>query len=79
MAPLLESVEGVHADRIAGGHPILAILAAMLLPALGKAKAKAQGIQCLGNLRQLSLARFMYASLSYDGTTLYVVPPAKPL
>src|SRR5262245_14935557 len=39
---------------------IIAILAAMLLPALAKAKTKAQGIQCLNNLKQLSLACLMY-------------------
>jgi prepilin-type N-terminal cleavage/methylation domain-containing protein/prepilin-type processing-associated H-X9-DG protein len=40
---------------------IIAILAAMLLPALSKAKQKAQGIYCMNNLKQLSLAWTMYA------------------
>ena len=40
---------------------IIAILAAMLLPALAKAKAKAQGIGCLSNLKQLQLCWTMYA------------------
>ena len=39
---------------------IIAILAAMLLPVLGKAKQKAQGIQCINNLRQLTLAWILY-------------------
>jgi prepilin-type N-terminal cleavage/methylation domain-containing protein/prepilin-type processing-associated H-X9-DG protein len=45
---------------------IIAILAAMLLPALARSKQKAQGIQCMNNSRQLTLAWVMYASDSND-------------
>ena len=40
---------------------IIAILAALLLPALGKAKSRAQAIQCMGNSKQLAIAVNMYA------------------
>jgi len=45
---------------------IIAILAAMLLPALTKAKQKAQGIQCLNDHRQLCYGWRMYAEDSND-------------
>jgi prepilin-type N-terminal cleavage/methylation domain-containing protein/prepilin-type processing-associated H-X9-DG protein len=60
---------------------IIAILAAMLLPALGKAKQKGQGIQCMSNHRQLALAWRMYSEdnrdvLVYASTsTMQSAPP----
>jgi prepilin-type N-terminal cleavage/methylation domain-containing protein/prepilin-type processing-associated H-X9-DG protein len=45
---------------------IIAILAAMLLPALSKAKAKAQGVYCMNNTRTVLLAFHMYANDNND-------------
>jgi len=48
---------------------IIAILAGLLLPALAKAKTKAQGILCMSNLKQLELAHLMYPVDNLDRIT----------
>jgi prepilin-type N-terminal cleavage/methylation domain-containing protein/prepilin-type processing-associated H-X9-DG protein len=45
---------------------IIAILAGMLLPALGRAKAKAQGIMCMNNGKQIMVANHMYQGDNND-------------
>jgi prepilin-type N-terminal cleavage/methylation domain-containing protein/prepilin-type processing-associated H-X9-DG protein len=40
---------------------IIAILASLLLPVLGRAKLRAQGVQCMNNTRQIMLGWLMYA------------------
>ncbi len=41
---------------------IIAILASLLLPALANAQGKAKAIQCLSNIRQVSLSTVLYAN-----------------
>ncbi len=49
---------------------IIGILAAMLLPVLARAKAKAQTLSCLNNLKQLELSCHLYTADNED----YLVP-----
>ncbi len=58
---------------------IIAILAGMLLPAMSKAKTKAQGISCMSNLKQLQLVWQLYADDNNDRlTTSGYVNPVEP-
>ncbi len=52
---------------------IIAILAAMLLPALSKAKDRAQRTRCLSNIKQLQLGWMMYCDDNND-----CIPPNNP-
>lgn len=52
---------------------IIAILAALLLPSLAKAKTKAEGIGCLNNTKQLLMAWYMYQE-DYNGVLVLNSP-----
>src|SRR5690349_18234030 len=64
---------------------IIAILASMLLPALSKAKTKAQGAFCMANNKQLQLGWSMFSTdndewiIKTGGLDVFIDPPAQPL
>ena len=57
---------------------IIAILAALLLPGIGKAKQRTQSIQCLNNHRQLMLAWNMYVDDNRDRVPFASRDPFRP-
>ena len=57
---------------------IIAVLAGMLLPALGRAKAQAQKTVCLGNTRQLAIAYRQYAGDHDDRLPDNSTPAGQP-
>jgi prepilin-type processing-associated H-X9-DG protein len=57
---------------------IIAILAAMLLPALSRAKKRAQQASCLSNQKQLALAWVMYAGDNSDRVVGFSTDPGTP-
>ena len=54
---------------------IIAILASMLLPALNKARARSQAINCINNLKQLGLSINAYAGDNKDLVPLWYIGP----
>jgi prepilin-type N-terminal cleavage/methylation domain-containing protein/prepilin-type processing-associated H-X9-DG protein len=69
-APGLSAPPGFTLIELLVVIAVLAILAAMLLPAVTKTKSKAEGIQCLNNNRQLGIAWQMYATDSAEKLVL---------
>lgn len=57
---------------------VIAILAALLLPALNSARAKAQSIVCLGNLKTMGTAEQMYSG-DFNDFIAYPIAPAETL
>jgi len=57
---------------------MIAILAALLLPALTRAEAKAQAIVCLNNQKQLILGWSMYTMLHTTNSHPSVTDPCYP-
>jgi len=59
-APGFVSARGFTLIELLTVIAVIAILTALLLPALGQSRAQARRVQCLGNLRQLGIAVQLY-------------------
>jgi prepilin-type N-terminal cleavage/methylation domain-containing protein len=57
---------------------IIALLIAILLPALQKARTTAMNVQCESNLRQLTLGWVMYCTNNKDWSIPYALTPPNP-
>lgn len=71
--PRRASTEGFSLVELLVVVAVVAILAGLLLPAVGRARMKAQGIQCLNHHRQLALAWLLYGQDHADR-----IPAASP-
>jgi prepilin-type N-terminal cleavage/methylation domain-containing protein/prepilin-type processing-associated H-X9-DG protein len=58
---------------------IIALLASLLLPALGRSKAKAYNAACLNNLRQLGIATRVYADENQERLPSAEILPTLPI
>jgi prepilin-type processing-associated H-X9-DG protein len=58
---------------------IIAILAGLLLPSLGRSKGKAQNAACMNNLRQLGIATRLYAEDNDERLPAAEILPTQPI
>jgi hypothetical protein len=68
----------IYADQLLVVVAIIAVLIAILLPALSRARKQAIAVQCLSNLKQISVGVVLYASDNHNAA-LISLPETDPL